>query len=90
MMVYATRFLYNSLLKSMVTALSLFMATGIVGFIPNSILSVLAFLFDSLVFWGKLLEISLGILNPVYSLNRITTEDRAVYNAKHFLSSYNA
>ena len=90
MMVYATSFLYNSPLKAMVTTLTFFMATGIVGFIANSILSVLANFFESLKFWDKLLDISLGILNPVYALNRIITEVSAVYTTNRFQFSYNA
>jgi len=66
MFVYAISFAYNSLLKAMVSMMTYFLGTGIIGYIANSILSVFAsFDPDGFEFWDKLVDISLSIINPV-------------------------
>jgi len=68
-----------------------FLGTGIIGYIANSILSVLA-IFDPKKFgrYDKLVDVTMSLLNPVYAFNRIFTEISLVQNRNQITFSHDA
>lgn len=75
----------------MVSMMTYFLGTGIIGYIANSILSIFATIDpDTFEFWDKLVDVSLSIFNPVYAFNRLFTEITLVQNSNQYEFKYNS
>jgi len=91
MFIYTVSFAFNNLLRAMVSVMTYFLGTGIIGYIANSILTLLALLDpDKFEFWDQLVDVSLSLFNPVYAFNRLFTEISIVQNRNLFKFDHDA
>jgi len=66
MFTYTVSFAFNNLLRAMVSTLTFFLGTGILGYIANTVLSLLAsFDEETYGFYDSLVDVSLSLVNPV-------------------------
>jgi len=66
MFTYTMSFAFNNLLRAMVSTLTFFLGTGIIGYIANTVLSLLAsFDADTYGLYDSLVDVLMSLVNPV-------------------------
>eukprot|EP00801_Mesodinium_rubrum_P000481 Mrub_00481.p1 GENE.Mrub_00481~~Mrub_00481.p1 ORF type:complete len:729 (-),score=138.30 Mrub_00481:159-2345(-) len=88
---YMFSFAFNSMLKALVNTMTYFLGTGVVGYMANSVLAILARIDpDDFYFWDKLVDVSMSLLNPVYAFIRLFTQISLVHNSNSYEFSHDA
>jgi len=66
MFTYTISFFFDNLLRAMVSTLTFFLGTGILGYIANTVLSVLAnFDEETYGLYDSLVDVGMSLVNPV-------------------------